>query len=94
MADEGIGIPPEQRSQLFGEFQRGSLRPLNGPRGSGLGLYIVRTLALRMGAECIYKSGARGGSVFRVVFHGSEPQTREIRNARSYDQMGRRSRSK
>lgn len=72
VADEGIGIPPEQRSQLFGKFQRGIRRPLNGVRGSGLGLYIVRTLALRMGAECIYKPGVKGGSVFRVVFRSSE----------------------
>ncbi|MGX9394170.1 sensor histidine kinase (plasmid) [Nitrobacteraceae bacterium UC4446_H13] len=68
VSDEGVGIPPEQRGLLFGKFQRGARRPLHGPRGSGLGLYIVRTLALRMGAKCTYKPGVAGGSTFRLVF--------------------------
>ncbi|HWJ75450.1 MAG TPA: ATP-binding protein [Kaistia sp.] len=36
--DAGLGVPEAERAQLFGKFQRGSTRPVNGPRGSGLGL--------------------------------------------------------
>nr|WP_186363636.1 HAMP domain-containing sensor histidine kinase [Rhizobium sp. ACO-34A] len=68
IADEGIGVPPEERDQLFGKFRRGASRPVNGPRGSGLGLYIVRSLASTMGAESSYRPVDQGGSVFRIDF--------------------------
>ncbi|MEP9380664.1 HAMP domain-containing sensor histidine kinase [Aquabacter sp. CN5-332] len=68
VADEGIGIPANVRSQLFGKFRRGASRPLNGPRGYGLGLYIVRTLAGAMRAEVGYRPGQLRGSIFRVEF--------------------------
>lgn len=70
-ADEGIGVPADQQSRLFGKFQRGVRRPLNGSRGSGLGLYIARTLALRMGAKCIDMPAPHDGSVFRDVFYSA-----------------------
>ena len=66
--DEGIGIPPLERADLFGKFRRGSSQPLNGPRGSGLGLYIARTLANAMNAEINYRPAVAGGSVFRIDF--------------------------
>lgn len=68
VVDDGIGIPPEERSQLFRKFRRGGARPVNGPRGSGLGLYIVRTLATAMEAGSSYRPGQDGGSVFRIDF--------------------------
>jgi signal transduction histidine kinase len=66
--DEGIGIPPLERADLFGKFRRGSSHPLNGPRGSGLGLYIARTLANAMNAEISYRPADTGGSTFRIEF--------------------------
>jgi signal transduction histidine kinase len=66
--DEGIGIPPLERADLFGKFRRGSSQPLNGPRGSGLGLYIARTLANTMNAEISYRPADAGGSIFRIEF--------------------------
>lgn len=64
--DAGLGVPEEERAQLFGKFQRGATRPLNGPRGSGLGLYIVRTLAQAMDAEVSYRPAPTGGSIFSL----------------------------
>ncbi|MCS0505157.1 sensor histidine kinase [Ancylobacter mangrovi] len=69
--DEGVGIPAEEREQLFGKFRRGATRPVHGPRGSGLGLYIVHTLSQAMGAEVNYRPAATGGSIFRVRFSGA-----------------------
>lgn len=45
--DNGPGIAPDLRSQLFGNFVRGSATP----GGSGLGLAISRSLAQRYGGE-------------------------------------------
>lgn len=66
--DRGIGVPPTERAMLFKKFQRGSLPPCNGPRGSGLGLYIVDVLAKSIYAHCAYEPHPLGGSVFRIAF--------------------------
>ncbi len=73
IADQGVGVPETERTMLFGKFRRGSMRPLHGSRGSGLGLYIVRTLARAMNAECSYRPGNTGGSVFRLDFTHEMP---------------------
>jgi signal transduction histidine kinase len=69
--DRGVGIPVEERDRLFSKFRRGSANPINGLRGSGLGLYIVRTLAGSITAEASYRPREGGGSVFRVEFMNS-----------------------
>ena len=61
--DEGDGIPPEQRDQLFERFVR-----LDGTRasGSGLGLAIARELAELMNGQITVDS-KRGRTVFALV---------------------------
>lgn len=64
--DNGPGIPPEHREQVFERFYRvlGS-----GERGSGLGLAIVREVAKLHGTEVELSDGARGrGTVVAVRF--------------------------
>lgn len=65
VTDEGVGIPPEAREQLFGKFQRlhaGDHRM----RGTGLGLYLTKTLVDAMGGEISVHSAEGGGTVFSV----------------------------
>ncbi|WP_229069986.1 sensor histidine kinase KdpD [Actinoplanes sp. DH11] len=45
--DHGPGIPAELRSRLFGQFAVG------GPQGVGLGLWIVRQLAVAHGGQAV-----------------------------------------
>lgn len=66
--DRGIGIAEGERASLFGKFKRGAGRPLNGQWGSGLGLYIVRTITTAMQADIVYLPRDGGGSVFRLEF--------------------------
>jgi len=42
--DEGPGIPAEEQSKLFGEFQRLSVQPTDGEKSTGLGLAIVKKI--------------------------------------------------
>jgi signal transduction histidine kinase len=55
VADEGPGLPPEQREQAFARFWRG------GEGGSGLGLAIVRRLVSSDGGQVELREAPGGG---------------------------------
>lgn len=64
VADNGPGIPEEERERVFERFQRGAAP---GGSGSGLGLSIVRQAARRMGAQLVLEPGIDGrGLAVRV----------------------------
>ena len=62
ISDDGKGIPPEEVDRLFEPFQRGKVDPRNQPDGSGLGLYIVRMHAERLGGTIEYIPKDRGAT--------------------------------
>ena len=65
--DQGPGIPPEERVQVFRRFYRGAAE--RGAAGAGLGLAIVQRLAERHGAEVRLEDGSDGrGLRVEVVF--------------------------
>ncbi len=67
VADDGPGIPPRLREQIFDRFVRGE-GPADtavGP-GSGLGLAIVRSVAASHGGNVEVGESAGGGAQFRV----------------------------
>lgn len=67
VADDGPGIPPRLREQIFDRFVRGE-GPADtavGP-GSGLGLAIVRAVAGSHGGSVEVGESAAGGAQFRV----------------------------
>lgn len=68
ISDNGRGIPRKLRRQVFGRFVRlGSELEREKP-GTGLGLYIVRTLVQRLGGRVtIADRGSQPGTVFTVV---------------------------
>jgi two-component system, OmpR family, phosphate regulon sensor histidine kinase PhoR len=78
ITDNGPGIPATLRRKIFGRFVRlGSELERKAP-GTGLGLYIVRTLVGRLGGriQVADRRGARG-TVFEVdlpAASGHEPQ--------------------
>jgi signal transduction histidine kinase len=64
VTDRGPGIPAAEAHLLFKKFSRLSSRPTGAEPTSGLGLYIVQTLAERMGAAAGWEPNPEGGSVF------------------------------
>lgn len=62
--DQGVGIPPQHRSKLFGMFQRlpGSLHY----EGTGIGLAIVRKAVERMGGKVGMEPNQPSGSRFWI----------------------------
>lgn len=71
VADNGRGIPAEQRRKIFGRFERlGSELERDKP-GTGLGLYIVRTLLSRLRSQIQVRDRQGGsGAIFEVTMPG------------------------
>lgn len=67
IADTGLGIPRERRSEIFQEFVQ--LHPSSAPaeRGLGLGLSIVQRLSALLQLELRLRSRPGRGSVFTVL---------------------------
>jgi CheY-like chemotaxis protein len=63
--DTGRGMTPEQQAHLFEPFNRLGLER-EGIEGTGIGLAVVKALALRMGGEVLVSSRPGEGSVFTV----------------------------
>jgi signal transduction histidine kinase len=67
VSDNGRGIPPEQRRKIFGRFVRlGSELERDKP-GTGLGLYIVRTLLSRLRSQIQVRDRPQGGGTMFEV---------------------------
>jgi PAS domain S-box-containing protein len=66
--DTGVGIPDEEQPMLFNRFFRSRYAQEEAVKGSGLGLPIARSIALRHGADISATSIPGRGSVFTVTF--------------------------
>lgn len=64
VCDDGDGVPVDFRDQLFREFARASGAVAT---GTGLGLFVVRTLAEAQAGRVSYRPGEYGGSVFTLA---------------------------
>ena len=64
--DEGMGIEPEQREQLFRPFGRVVTTATADISGVGLDLYLARELTRLHGGELAAASDSGGGSVFTL----------------------------
>jgi two-component system phosphate regulon sensor histidine kinase PhoR len=60
VSDGGPGIPASEHELIFEKFYRSDPQLSRSPGGTGLGLYISRELALRMGGELALRAAAHG----------------------------------
>ena len=69
--DNGQGVPPELRKQIFRMFFRAGSELTRRQKGTGLGLYIVQTLVKQMGGRVsVHDRAGQTGSVFEVEIPG------------------------
>ena len=65
--DRGIGIPPSQLKRIFNRFYRVQTRGLRQIKGTGLGLYIVKSIARAHGGRVFAQSEGEGrGATFTL----------------------------
>lgn len=68
VADHGIGIPDEEKKLIFNKFYRVGIEATRKTKGTGLGLYIVRTVLQKHNASIRVKDNSPSGSIFEVTF--------------------------
>jgi signal transduction histidine kinase/HAMP domain-containing protein len=74
IADEGPGVPREDRDRIFERYERGSAGA--SAEGTGLGLYVSRSLARAMGGELELGSmPGVAGAAFTLLLPAEPPAT-------------------
>ncbi|MCS7220480.1 MAG: ATP-binding protein [Anaerolineae bacterium] len=64
VADQGIGIPPEEHSRLFNRFYRVDSSLRRKTQGAGLGLFLCKSLVEAHGGHIWFRSEPGKGSTF------------------------------
>ena len=67
VTDTGLGIPPDELPKLFTRFHRVHRPDAANIRGTGLGLYIVKSLVDMMGGRIWVESQVNKGSTFFIA---------------------------
>ncbi len=68
VSDQGTGIPNEEKKRIFQKFYRVGSEETRKTKGTGLGLYIVKTVVEKHNAQIKIKDNHPSGSIFEVTF--------------------------
>lgn len=71
ISDNGRGIPPGLRQSVFGRFVRLGSELIRDRPGTGLGLYLVRTVVNRLGGSIRIRDRSGPGTTFEVELRGT-----------------------
>jgi len=72
ISDQGLGIPPEAQQHLFERFYRARNVTIAEIPGSGIGLYIVKSIVEELGGSITVESQLNKGTTFIISLRRSE----------------------
>ncbi|MDD3190229.1 MAG: HAMP domain-containing sensor histidine kinase [Candidatus Pacebacteria bacterium] len=73
ISDTGEGIPAKDQKKIFEKFTRGSSTSSINPNGSGLGLYIAKTIIEKSGGKIILEESVVGkGTTFSFILEAAK----------------------
>ncbi len=67
VSDNGCGIPETQQAQIFKKLFRADNAKMKDPDGTGLGLYIIKSVLDQSGGKIWFESAENKGAVFYVA---------------------------
>jgi signal transduction histidine kinase/HAMP domain-containing protein len=72
ISDRGPGVRPEDRDRIFERYERGAAGAV--AEGTGLGLYVSRSLCQAMGGDLVLEANAdAAGAAFTILLPGEPP---------------------
>jgi len=66
--DSGVGIPDEEKQNIFNKFYRIGSEEKRSTKGTGLGLYIVKQVLEKHDATISVKDNQPTGTIFQLTF--------------------------
>ncbi len=72
VSDEGLGISPEDKKNIFTQFYRSGDEQTRRSKGTGLGLFIVKNLLTLLNGEIKVKNNQTKGTTFEFSFKKHE----------------------
>jgi signal transduction histidine kinase len=82
--DEGNGIPEELLPKIFTKFYRVESPLKQEVEGTGLGLYITKSLTTAMGGQIFAESIPQQGSTFTVILPAATPELQAAHRRKLY----------
>ena len=79
VTDEGIGINPGDHERIFERFYQGETGDRRRFGGVGIGLYIVRRLAVAQDGTVVAQSRPEGGTAMRLTLRGANASGGKLR---------------
>jgi signal transduction histidine kinase len=68
VSDTGLGIPEAQQDKVFTKlFRADNVRKLSSSQGTGLGLYLVKSVMGSLGGNISFESEENKGSIFTIT---------------------------
>lgn len=84
--DQGQGIPQELLPKIFTKFYRVETPLKQEVEGTGLGLYITKSLTTAMGGDIIAESETGKGSTFTVILPAATAERQAQHRRKMYDE--------